>query len=105
MTLETYAGRATRAVALYVTWRKDPEAISVGTRATRSHHEKHGRGNASESVTDSSVTGYVYATPTSYSSAFPIRAGHVVRVANIPYDLSATEADRLAAFVRVLVPA
>lgn len=44
-------------------------------------------------------------TSDAYQTAFPVRPGHVVTVSNIPLDLSAAEAERLAQFIRLLAPA
>jgi hypothetical protein len=40
--------------------------------------------------------------PGSYQSAFPVRPGWVVTIVNLPHDLSKSEADRLAQFIRML---
>lgn len=36
-----------------------------------------------------------------YDTALPIRPGHVVTISNIPHDLTTTEAERLAQFIRL----
>ncbi|MGQ0642860.1 MAG: hypothetical protein ACT4P6_19110 [Gemmatimonadaceae bacterium] len=42
------------------------------------------------------------ARPGTYQSALPVRPGVVVTIANVPYDLTPAEAERLANFVRML---
>jgi hypothetical protein len=114
--LKEYGRRVQRAVELYQQWRNDPANFTVKTRATGTANKKeqgNGRvatGQLSSAPQDSESTAATIAGPVptgstaGYQSAFPVRPGHVVVVANIPFDLSQQEAERLAQFVRLLAP-
>ncbi|MGH7650395.1 MAG: hypothetical protein ACREMS_00990 [Gemmatimonadaceae bacterium] len=104
--LKEYGRRVKRAVELYLQWRSDPANFSVRTRTTTPGKRK---------TTNEKQTDTLFAKPlpedsdsalfnraTGYQTAFPVRAGQVVTVSNIPYDLSSAEADRLAMFIRML---
>lgn len=105
--LKEYGLRVKRAVDLYLRWRESPADFSVKTRATKTARKKesgwveYAANNPGNSLKEMASG----ASTTGYQTAFPIRPGHVVTIANIPYDLSTTEAERLAQFVRILAPA
>ncbi len=103
--LKEYGRRVTRAVGLFLNWRDDPANFTVKTRATSGSARKKGRvgqpessaaaqPHEEESTARHDVGGF--------RSAFPIRPGVVVSVSNIPPDLTAAEAERLARFIRML---
>jgi hypothetical protein len=106
--LKEYGRRVKRAWDLFSSWKKDPANFSPKTRATA---PKQGvgtvdRSNAQPRTTP--VSGIAATSPAAvehddgYSSAFPIRRGRVVTISNLPTDLTGDEAERLAAFVRLL---
>lgn len=103
--LKEYGRRVRRAVDLFLNWRGDPANFTVKTRAT-SNARKKDRAPRPEPLTGVHEDGDVAVTAAydagGYKSAFPIRPGTVVTVSNIPSDLTAAEAERLAKFVRML---
>ncbi|MGV3707766.1 MAG: hypothetical protein ACO1Q7_02925 [Gemmatimonas sp.] len=116
--LKEYGRRVHRAVEMYQQWKSDPANFSVKTRATSASKQKekkvNGRASAApasksqemvEQSTTPSTARIQAASTTGYQSAFPVRPGHVVVIDNIPFDLSQSEAERLAQFVRLLAPA
>lgn len=111
--LTEYARRVRRAVDMYVQWKNDPANFTTKTRNTsargkdRTDHASSPVSVVREGYGAVAPSGYVSMSLNTggYQSAFPIRTGHVVTISNIPPDLSAAEADRLAQFIRLLVPA
>ena len=103
--LKEYGRRAQRAVALFNEWREDPANFSPTTRTTRRTVGKGTKPTADSQADDvspaSSAVGPL-SVPGSFASSFPIRPDHVVTVSNVPADLTAAEAERLAKFVRML---
>lgn len=104
--LKEYGRRAQRAVALFDDWRADPANFSPKTRTTKGTGSK-GRKPTVDSQADAVPPSSAYAAdtvsaPGNFSSSFPIRPDHVVTVSNVPSDLTAAEAERLAKFVRML---
>jgi len=115
--LKEYGRRVRRAVEMYQQWKSDPANFTVKTRSTNTSKKKekvNGRtapagqpGAIQDSVEPALATNAAPVTAgsvTGYQTAFPVRAGHVVVVANIPFDLSQSEAERLAQFIRLLAP-
>jgi hypothetical protein len=105
--LKEYARRAQRAVELFVKWRADPASFSVKTRTTRTPARKKERTESAEKLAPLEREHDGNASPAlvgsfAYQSSFPIRPGTVVTISNIPIDLSKVEADRLAAFIKML---
>jgi hypothetical protein len=108
--LKEYGRRVKRAVEMYLRWRDDPANFTVKTRATNPGKKKE-RPNGKQ--TDPQLAKPLpdepdppfSANPSGYQTAFPVRAGQVVTVSNIPHDLSTSEAERLAQFIRMLAPA
>lgn len=116
--LKEYDRRVRRAVELYQQWKNDPANFTVRTRATNTSKRREKPNDRSTSaaqprstVEDVDATGGGIAASVAagsaagYRTAFPVRPGHVVVVENIPFDLSQSEADRLAQFIRLLAPA
>jgi hypothetical protein len=99
--LKEYGRRAKKAVELYGQWRENPADFSVRTRASSGT-----RKDRSSQVDSSTPTvSDQHAVPSAgggYQSAFPVRPGQVITIVNIPQDLTASEAERLAQFVRML---
>lgn len=114
--LRDYGNRLKRAVGLFVSWRDDPASFTVKTRATKGA-TKSKRPSAAPTKTGASATAAAATAttprdapappvtpsqPGSYSTSFPIRAGFVVTLTNVPGDLTSAEAERLAGFVKML---
>jgi hypothetical protein len=114
--LKEYGNRLKRAVGLFVTWRDDPASFTVKTRATKGATKskrataapaKSGAGADATTATaavpvSAPATPVAPSQPGSYSTSFPVRAGFVVTLTNVPGDLTSAEAERLAGFVRLL---
>jgi hypothetical protein len=107
--LKEYGHRVHRAVELYTRWRESPADFTVKTRATNTGRKRERSARTEQAATAGQDDDDVPRSSThgnaGYQSAFPIRPGHVVTIANIPYDLSGAEADRLAQFIKILAPA
>ncbi len=112
--LKEYARRVRRAVEMYRRWKSDPANFSVKTRVTVASQKAGGRSavpsgppverEPEATEPPSSLSGSAIMTPSGFQTAFPVRAGHVVTVSNIPLDLTTAEAERLAQFIRLLTP-
>ncbi len=102
--LKEYGRRVHRAVELFLQWREDPSNFSVKTRSTPGARKKEKAKDLPSASLDSSVDHMEdqRALPGTYHSAVPVRPGVVVRLANVPHDLTKVEAERLANFVRML---
>lgn len=107
--LKEYGRRVQRAVELYEQWTENPAEFSVKTRATgtRRKSPKASQNDVNNEVTPTNVVeASVAQIPTSrhgtYQSSFPVGAGRVITVSNIPEDLTSLEAEKLAQFVRML---
>ncbi len=107
--LKEYGRRARKAVELYTRWREAPGEFKVSTRATAKSEKVHPvvREVAVPLSPSQKATGYSGGSDLEmrgggYRSAFPVRPGHVVTLVNVPEDLTASEAERLATFVRML---
>jgi hypothetical protein len=106
--LKEYGRRVHRAVDLYQQWLASPADFSVKTRASTGNKKKErsGRQESAPASRDNSEDYNGRSTSTNgYQTAFPVRPGHVVTIANIPYDLTPSEAERIAQFIRILAPA
>ncbi|MGI9075921.1 MAG: hypothetical protein ACR2G6_01155 [Gemmatimonadaceae bacterium] len=105
--LKEYGRRVHKAVNLFLQWREDPANFTVKTRATGNARRKESASrpetDQQESIRSPATPGAASPDDRGYQSAFPIRPGTVVTVSNIPSDLTPAEAERLAAFVRMLV--
>ncbi len=103
--LRDYGTRVHRAVELFVRWRDDPSRFTVKTRATK---RAQGRkiaipdGIPRDSKEQYRATPPVPIDSEGYQTSFPVRRGQIVTLLNIPSDLTAAEAERLAAFVKML---
>lgn len=107
--LKEYARRVQRAVDLYEQWKENPAEFSVKTRTTgtRRKSPKASQNDVSNEVTPTNVVEDSLAQLTTsrhgtYQSSFPVGAGRVITVSNIPEDLTSLEAEKLAQFVRML---
>jgi hypothetical protein len=101
--LKVYGQRVRRAVTLFLDWRNDPASFTVKTRAPRSGAKR--RNGAPDDVpqaTDTQTSAAPARVDGAYQSSVPVRPGVVVTLSNIPSDLTAAEADRLASFIKML---
>lgn len=105
--LKEYGRRVQRAVDLFLQWRENPADFSVKTRSTNPGRKKD-RNSRAEHVASggpdatSGDRTEVRTLQGGYQSAFPVRPGKVVTISNVPEDLSAAEAERLAQFIKML---
>lgn len=99
--LKEYGRRVHRAVDLFLKWREDPANFTVKTRAASRRKNRSGassdggEGDAEPIPIPEQRTG-------TYHSSIPVRSGVVVTLLNVPHDLTRAEAERLAAFVKML---
>ena len=111
--LKEYGRRVKRAWDLFSAWKSDPATFAPKTRSTAAKRDAAKRTERPVVEPVGAPTSAVPAPPPdlafdpfgqngAYSSAFPIRRGHVVSITNLPSDLTVAEAERLAAFVRLL---
>lgn len=107
--LKEYARRVQRAVKLYEQWKENPAEFSVKTRTTGTHRKSREatQNNVNNDVTPTNIVATTVAqvSPShhgTYESSFPVGAGRVITVSNIPKDLTSSEAEKLAQFVRML---
>lgn len=114
--LKEYGRRVRRAWGLFTDWKRDPANFAPKTRVTAAR-KADGKSVRRPADALPPVSSPVATTPASpqvgftpadtdgvYSTAFPIRRGHMVTVANVPADLTKDEGERLAAFMRLLAP-
>ena len=103
--LKEYGRRVSRAVELFLSWREDPANFSVKTRATGNSRRKE-KPSAESPMAHDSYEGdqqFVRAqNAESYQTALPVRPGVIITLSNVPHDLSKSEAERLAEFVKML---
>jgi hypothetical protein len=114
--LKEYGRRVRRAWALFSEWKESPADFAPKTRAAA---VKKAEGRATRrgaegapAASPSAVVPMpaVNLTATSpaldvegvYSTAFPVRRGHVVTISNLPADLTVEEAERLSTFLRLM---
>ncbi len=102
--LKEYARRVHRAVELFLAWREDPANFTVKTRSTAGGRKKEKGKPQTAFPSDSGFNQLDERPPQSgsYHSAVPVRPGVVITLANVPYDLTRAEAERVASFVRML---
>jgi hypothetical protein len=99
--LKEYGRRVRKAMDLYAQWKHNPADFSVKTRAPRKAR-KSADAEAIEADTNA-LTMPKYANRAgAYQSSFPVGPGRVITLLNVPEDLTAAEAERLAQFVRML---
>ena len=101
--LKEYGRRIRRAIDLFRSWREDPANFTVKTRTTAAPRPRGKALGSDGSMTrEMSMEQAPDEVAGTYHSAVPIRPGLVVRLINIPNDLTRTEAERIASFVRML---
>jgi hypothetical protein len=106
-TLAEYGRRFRRATDLFTSWRNDPAKFHAPTRATSAGRKKRGdvdrEGDSDAPGTRS--TPFPPSLPGAYQTAVPLGPNRIVTLSNVPSDLTAEEAERLASFVRMLATA
>ncbi len=101
--LKEYGRRVRRAVELFRNWREDPANFTIKTRTTSTPRKKDGGPGSGEPMAREAPAEQVPdEVAGTYRSALPIRPGLVVTLLNIPYDLTSTEAERIADFIKML---
>lgn len=101
--LKEYARRVRRAIDLFLAWREDPANFTIKTRASNSSRKRErGAENGEPAKKEAQVEAVPAQVAGTYQSSLPVRPGLVVTLANVPYDLTRAEAERLAAFVKML---
>lgn len=104
--LKEYGRRVRRAVDLYTQWRQNPADFAVKTRTPSNSRDRFSKkdvaAQASIATSNPSDLGPSMMSAGGYQSAFPVRPGRVVTLLNVPEDLTASEAERLAQFIRML---
>ena len=114
--LKEYGRRVRRAWSLFTDWKNDPANFAPKTRTTAAKKpDGKAARRAAEVPMPSALVAPAATAPVSppnvvsstdvegaYSTAFPIRRGHVVTISNLPVDLTREEAERLGSFVRLL---
>lgn len=104
--LKEYGRRVHRAVDLFLQWRGNPADFAIKTRATGNRRKKE-RSAAIDASPPTANESEMAEHPASvdaggYASRLALRPGRVVTISNVPDDLTAAEAERLARFVRML---
>ena len=110
--LKEYDRRVKRAWELFSAWKSDPANFApktrtsavkrAGKRVDRATPEKVGETALVNAPTSPTRSVDAFEQDGAYTSAFPIRRGHVVTISNLPSDLTIAEAERLAEFVKLL---
>jgi hypothetical protein len=102
--LKEYGRRVRRALELFGTWRQDPAAFTIKTRGNGRPRSKQkdadNGGQEAQGAREDPIPTQIAGT---YQSSFPVRPGMVMTLQNVPNDLTAAEAERLANFIRLLV--
>lgn len=103
-TLKEYDRRVRRAVKQFLEWREDPANFRATTRSTASgRRRKSGPEILASGETPNSGAEAPLPSTGAYQTVLPLGPGRIVTLANVPVDLTAGEAERLAQFVRMLV--
>ncbi len=101
--LKEYARRIRRAQELFLAWREDPANFTVKTRSTNGQRKREKPQDALENGNSQAGADAVSTLRAgTYQTSIPVRPGVVVTVLNLPADLTAAEAERIAGFVRML---
>lgn len=110
-TVTEYVRRVRRAVELFLSWQNNPATLTVRTRATKSNKPMP-MATVHDAVPSDTRHDHSYAypmgdvagstSPGGYQTSFPLRAGLLVTLSNVPQDLTVQEAERLSVFIRML---
>lgn len=123
-TLKEYGRRFRRAIDLFTAWRDDPANFRVKTRATAAQRPRRNGGPTANATSDRPARSIRDAepppaartppaghaegparpepAPDAYQTTFALGRDRLVTLVNVPVDLTSTEAERLATFVRAL---
>lgn len=104
-TLREYERRVNRAVGLFLQWREDPANFRAPTRSTSLSRKRKSNSDSEsedETMARAAESAPLPAVPGTFQTALPLGPDRIVTLVNVPVDLSAAEAERLAAFVRML---
>lgn len=102
-TLKEYGRRVERAVTLFEQWRDDPANFQVPTRSTtirRKNGPPPGPTPGAEVVPTAGPA--PVSLPGTYQTAVPLGPERIITLVNVPVDLTEQEAQRVAAFVKML---
>ncbi|MGI8812739.1 MAG: hypothetical protein ACR2IH_09475 [Pyrinomonadaceae bacterium] len=100
--LKEYGRRVRRAIELYEQWKDNPANFSVETRAPRKSKKESVHFPADTSNNGPNEVQHAPNRVGTFQSSFPVGSGRVITLSNIPEDLTSSEAERLAQFVRML---
>ena len=105
--LTAYGLRVQRAVKLFVDWRGNPASFTVKTRSTKNAARKERSSIPVDSAPlprTEATRGGVASSPDedSFETSVPVRQGQLITISNVPKNLTAAEAARLAEFVKML---
>lgn len=95
-TLTEYRRRVKKATQLFLNWKENPVGFRAPTRTTRVSKKR------TDDPDDMAPETLVPSSPGAYQTAVPLGPNRVVMLSNVPSDLTPAEADRLAAFVKML---
>ena len=106
--LTEYGRRVQRAVQFFIDWRGNPASFTVKTRSSMNASNTgrpplHTAAAETTSRTDT-ASGTVMSSPDedSFETSVPVRQGQLITISNVPKNLTAAEAARLADFVKML---
>lgn len=102
--LKEYGRRVLRAIELFEQWKDNPVNFSIETRAPRRSKKETVNLQRSKETNEGPIPDVLQNStrPGTFHSSFPVGAGRVITLTNIPEDLTSAEAERLAQFVRML---
>ena len=100
--LKEYARRVRKAIELFEEWKSNPADFSVKTRTSRRSKSEPSSEKISRPTNSFPETQASTGQSGTYQSSFPIRAGRVITLLNVPEDLTSAEAEKLAQFVKML---
>ena len=105
--LTAYGLRVQRAVKLFVDWRGNPASFTVKTRSTKNAARKERSPIPVDSAPlprTEAARVVVVSSPDedSFETSVPVRQGQLITISNVPKNLTAAEAARLADFVKML---
>lgn len=100
--LKEYGRRVHRAIDLFLQWRENPADFTIKTRTSNGPRKKEKTAESDASRSEGSVELIPEQRPGTYQSSLPVRPGLIVTLSNVPHDLTAAEAERLASFIKML---
>lgn len=101
--LNEYGRRVRRAVELFLSWCENPANFMIKTRGVSALRKKEkGSGSTATAAEEAATELTPVEGAGTYRTSIPVRPDLVVTLVNIPNDLTSTEAERIADFVRML---